>query len=116
MNDVELKLYCDCGDPYEFLYFSFDKNTVWTKCGEKYVKELPELLICGEFYQGKFWRRLKYAWKYIIRGKYQVFVDCIFFGWEHIEKLSEFTEQCLEYKIKEGNRERRKRLFTKNQI
>ena len=77
--------------------FRFDKQTVWTgKVGGRNIKDLPELTIWGVFFKGTFWRRVRNAWKYIIRGDYTENVDISLFGDEAICKIHDFARECIE--------------------
>lgn len=92
MVDIEHKIYCDCNDPWHFIWFGFSKYHPWTN---KEAIGNPELWIRGEFFHGTFWKRVKNAIKYIIRGSYSSQVDLVFFGNDKIEGLHSFTEKCL---------------------
>ena len=92
MTDIEYKMYCDCNDPWHFLWFGFSTKHPWTN--EKAIGK-PELWIRGEFYYGTLWQRIKKAIKYIIRGDFSAHVDLVFFGESKIEELHEFTVDCL---------------------
>ncbi len=92
MKDVEYKMYCDCSDPWHFLWFGFSAKHPWTN--EKAIGK-PELWIRGEFYCGTLWQRIKKAIKYIIRGEFSAHVDLVFFGNSKIKELNKFTEDCL---------------------
>lgn len=91
MSDLELRLQCDCQNPYEFLWVGLDLQPPWTG-----KKDVPELWFRGQFYHGKLKQRIKNAWKYILRGEYRASLDFVFFGREHIQKLHDFTTRCLQ--------------------
>lgn len=92
MTDIEYKIYCNCSDPWHFLWFGFSIEHPWKN---KEAIGQPELWIRGEFYHGTFWKRIKNAIKYIIKGNYSAQVDLVFFGKNNIEELNKFTKDCL---------------------
>lgn len=92
MKDIEYKMYCDCSDPWHFLWFGFSTKNPWTN---KEAIGQPELWIRGEFFHGTLWRRIKNAIRYIIRGDYSSQVDLVFFGESKIKELNKFAEDCL---------------------
>ena len=95
-TELELRLDCDCNHPYHFLLFKFEKQTIWKGESQgKNIKDLPELTIWGVFFKGTFWKRVRNAWKYIIKGEYTENVDITLFGDESIKKIFNFTAQCL---------------------
>ena len=102
-RELELRIDCECNNPFCFLMFRFDKQTVWTgKVGGRNIKDLPELTIWGVFFKGTFWRRVRNAWKYIIRGDYTENVDISLFGDEAICKIHDFARECIEMLESDG--------------
>ncbi len=99
MKDIEYKMYCDCSDPWHFLWFGFSVEHPWT---DKEARRRSELWIRGVLYHGRLWQRTKNAIKYIIKGGYSAQVDFVFFGEEKVKELKRFTEDCLK-ELKERN-------------
>ncbi len=93
MKDIEYKMYCDCNDPWHFLWFGFSKDHPWIN--KKAIRREPELWIRGEFFHGTLRQRIRKAIKYIIKGGYSAQVDFVFLGKAKIEELNAFTEDCL---------------------
>jgi len=93
MKDVEYKMYCDCSDPWHFLWFGFSMENPWTN---KEAIRQPELWIRGHFFHGTLWRRIKNAIKHIIKSDYSAEVDLVFYGKDKIEDLNKFTKNCLD--------------------
>lgn len=92
MKDIEYKMYCDCSDPWHFLWFGFSTGHPWK---DKEAVGEPELWIRGVFFHGTLWQRVKNAIRYIIRGDYSSQVDLVFSGENHVENLNKFARDCL---------------------
>ena len=95
-ESISHQMYCDCNDPWEFLFFEFNIKHPWkgkNKQGE--VAKQPELWIRGHFYHGTLWQRIRNAWKYIVKGEYRSQVDILVFGKDKIENLHKFTQECI---------------------
>ena len=100
LYDKEARLDCVCGEPYHFIYFGFNKprQSDWAGFFSKEEYAIPELVIWTRYIKGAFWNRVKNAWKYIVKGSYTEESETEIEGWDEIEKLRDFLNECLQSK------------------
>ena len=85
---------CVCGDPLHYIVFGYNrpyKDDIWEQVE-------PELWISVRFIRGTFWKRLRTAWRYIITGEYHMDASAEIEGWDELEKLNAFLDECLSEK------------------
>ena len=99
-NPIEVRLECDCGDPWHMVVIRYYQATEWTgKDGKTIVEDIPELYFKGKMHNGNTWKRIKNAVNHIIRGGYQADMDVMLFGEElsgNLDKLHTFSKMCLD--------------------
>lgn len=96
LYDKELRLDCVCGEPHHFIYFGFNKSYKSSAWG--IGEQLPELWVWTRYIKGTFWNRVKNAWCYIIKKSYTEECETELEGWDEIEKLRDFLNECLKEK------------------
>ena len=98
-NPIEVRLECDCGDPWHMVVIRYYQATEWTGKDGKKIEDIPDLIFMGKIHNGNLWKRIKNAIKHIIRGGYQADMDVCLLGEEvsgNLGKLHTFSKMCLD--------------------
>jgi len=101
LSEEEYQLYCDCNDPWCFMYYTFDYSL--NKDGS-YVGF--DFTVDAKGYHGRFFERVKRAWKYIFWNDIESSVG----GWvvdkDALIGFRDFLSRCLD-KIDEKEKARK---------
>ena len=87
--DKEIRLECDCGEPWHFIHIGLIKPR------EKYWPG-PTLTFSMELFYGSFWKRLKHAFKHLFRGWSKVAVNAYVEDYDTILKFALFMRDCID--------------------
>ena len=86
----EYQLYCDCNDPWCFVWFGFDIED-GVPPGEF------DFYIDGKAWHGRLWERVKKAIKYIIFNDYEGHICGSIWDEKSLVVLRDFLNKCLEH-------------------
>ena len=107
-NPIEVRLECDCGDPWHMVVIRYYQTTEWMGKNGKKIEDIPDLIFIGKMCNGGLWERIKNAIKHIIRGGYESEMNVSLLGEgteSNLDKLYAFSGICLD--IEKTRKERK---------